>query len=230
MKYELVNEDTIVHNGVECVRIRATQHFGDVKKGDLGGYLARTAYLAATGSCWLYDNAVLGDGASLTLNATARGYTIIEHAIINGRVEINNSKIIGSATNPCLLNKAAYISDSTIEQGAYVSGDVVLSNVKCGCYVRITGNACVYDSVLHPNINIWQNVIVDNSVIGCSIPPWSTVYGSVIDHSVVINKPAHIRDCNLFDNCVINCHNVRVYGFVSTNKPDIIQEDYVKTN
>ena len=38
-------------------RIRALRDFGDVKKGDLGGYIQDSSLLDHAGECWIYDNA-----------------------------------------------------------------------------------------------------------------------------------------------------------------------------
>lgn len=44
-KYELTNE-TKIFNGVELHRIKALKDFGDVKKGDLGGWLEKEENLS----------------------------------------------------------------------------------------------------------------------------------------------------------------------------------------
>lgn len=56
-KYEMLEREV---NGL-C-RIKALRDFGNVKKGDIGGYIEKEANLSHDGDCWVYDNAqVCGD-------------------------------------------------------------------------------------------------------------------------------------------------------------------------
>ena len=76
-KYELTS-DTATHFGTILHRIRALRDFGDVEKGDLGGFVESEANLSNEGNCWVSGNArVSGD---------ARVYGRAE---INGTQEIN---------------------------------------------------------------------------------------------------------------------------------------------
>lgn len=60
-KYELTNEIT-VSSGKTLYRIKAVRSFGDVKEGDLGGFIEKEANLPHDGNAWVYDNAkVYGD-------------------------------------------------------------------------------------------------------------------------------------------------------------------------
>lgn len=62
-KYELLKHDTITVSGVELYRIRALITFGNVKKGDLGGYIQSEGNLRNIFESddedfsWVYDNA-----------------------------------------------------------------------------------------------------------------------------------------------------------------------------
>ena len=62
-KYELLTNDTIeLGGGVTLFRIRALISFGNVKKGELGGYVENEGNLCHSGNAWVYDNArVTGD-------------------------------------------------------------------------------------------------------------------------------------------------------------------------
>jgi len=65
-KYELLKNDTIEHHGRTLYRIRALIDFGDVKAGDLGGYIQYEHNLSQKGICWIYDNAIVYDNASVS--------------------------------------------------------------------------------------------------------------------------------------------------------------------
>ena len=61
-KYELTDE-TINIGNVTLHRIRAVRDFGDVKAGDLGGFIEKEENLSHEGDCWVYDTTWLsGDG------------------------------------------------------------------------------------------------------------------------------------------------------------------------
>ena len=61
-KYELTSETTQTINGETLYRIKALRDFGDVKAGDLGGWVESESNLDHVGDCWVFDNAeVSGD-------------------------------------------------------------------------------------------------------------------------------------------------------------------------
>lgn len=67
-KYELT-EETKVIGGKTLFRIRALRSFGDIKAGDLGGFIENERNLSHEGNAWVGDNAwvdgnarVSGDG------------------------------------------------------------------------------------------------------------------------------------------------------------------------
>lgn len=60
-KFELTDE-TLELYGVKLFRIRALRDFGDVKKGDLGGYIAGEENLSHYEDCWVYKGGKVKDG------------------------------------------------------------------------------------------------------------------------------------------------------------------------
>ena len=61
-KYEFVEGDTIEFFDKTLKRIRVTRDIGDVKKGNLGGYIEKEENLSHGGDCWVGDDAkVYGD-------------------------------------------------------------------------------------------------------------------------------------------------------------------------
>lgn len=60
-KYELTEESIQVF-GKTLYRIRALRDFGDVKAGNIGGYIEKEDNLSQLGNAWVYGNArVYGD-------------------------------------------------------------------------------------------------------------------------------------------------------------------------
>jgi UDP-3-O-[3-hydroxymyristoyl] glucosamine N-acyltransferase len=86
-KYEL-SEDFRLHDylldGKKCRvklwQIRALNDFGEVKSGQLGGWVESEASLSQRGNCWLYDRECLVYGdASVEDDAQVRGTSILCH-------------------------------------------------------------------------------------------------------------------------------------------------------
>lgn len=50
-KYELTDESIVLDNGISLYRIRALMDFGNVKEGDLGGYVQSEQNLSHSGQC-----------------------------------------------------------------------------------------------------------------------------------------------------------------------------------
>lgn len=73
-KYEMMAHDSVLAGARRLFRIRAVRDFGDVRKGDLGGYIESEDNLSHNGECWVYDAAqVYGEGAAVRDNGKAKG-------------------------------------------------------------------------------------------------------------------------------------------------------------
>lgn len=72
MKYELTDE-TIDVSGTTLHRIKALKDFGNVKKGELGGYVESEYNLSQIGNCLVYGNARVYGNAELCGNARVYG-------------------------------------------------------------------------------------------------------------------------------------------------------------
>lgn len=64
-KYELTNETKKV-NGKTFYRIKALKDFGNIKKGELGGYVESENILSQEGNCWIYSGATVDNGTMIT--------------------------------------------------------------------------------------------------------------------------------------------------------------------
>lgn len=73
-KYEITSEE-LVYGGLKLHRIRALRDFGDVRKGDLGGFIEREMNLWHTGDCWIYSDACVYG------NVRIRGAMKVRHTI-----------------------------------------------------------------------------------------------------------------------------------------------------
>jgi hypothetical protein len=118
-KYELLASDCIRVGDRTVYRIRALRDFGDVRRGDLGGYIESESALAHSGQAWVHDAAqVYGPNARVSGNARVRGEAwilgrvdgdaqicdlavIAEHAHVGGRTIVCSDEIVsGESRRP----------------------------------------------------------------------------------------------------------------------------------
>ena len=71
-KYKL-SEETLEIYGHVLHRIIALRDFGEVKKGDLGGFIEKESNLAHDWNCWIYNDAVVRGDAKVYGNAMVCG-------------------------------------------------------------------------------------------------------------------------------------------------------------
>ncbi len=115
-KYKLT-EESIDFFGRTLYRIEALKDFGDVKKGDKGGYVESEKNLSQKGNCWIYDNAkvfgraVIYDDAKVFGNAKIYG-----EAFVRG-----NAKVCGNAQ---ICGNAYVYNDAKVYGNAKVYGEV----------------------------------------------------------------------------------------------------------
>ena len=76
MKYELTS-DSLIIDSVKLYRIRALQKFGDIKIGDLGGYLEHEFNLSQFCNAWIYKNAKVSGNVRISGNTQVTGSTQI---------------------------------------------------------------------------------------------------------------------------------------------------------
>src|ERR1700731_2450176 len=72
-KYELVPDQQIMVAGTTLYRIRALKDFGNVKAGDLGGFVRSEDNLSQRGDCWIDDDAQVYDAAVISDDAQVFG-------------------------------------------------------------------------------------------------------------------------------------------------------------
>ena len=87
-KYELTT-NKINFEGKILYQIKALKDFGEVKKGDLGGYIESEANLSQEGNCWISGNVKISGDAKFSQHDEVFEETEIE---INDDAEYHYSK------------------------------------------------------------------------------------------------------------------------------------------
>lgn len=129
-KYEFVAHDWVIAGQRRLFRIRAVRDFGDVRCGDLGGYIECEENLCHLGDSWVHDVAqVYGPGAVVRENAQVRGESwilgqvdgdaqicdlvvISEHAHVGGHTILYSDEIVRSAGCETLEPSRATVSSA----------------------------------------------------------------------------------------------------------------------
>lgn len=81
-KYVLLEDDTIAFWGKKLFRIKALISFGDVKVGELGGYISKEDNLSHFGNAWVFGDAEVCGNAEVKY---LRDYTVFKNTWSSGR-------------------------------------------------------------------------------------------------------------------------------------------------
>ena len=90
-KYEFTGE-TLNCLGRILHRIRALRDFGNVKAGDIGGWIEKEGNLSHEGNCWVYDEAEVYGAAVIEDEAVIR-----DKAVVGGRAVVGGSAVVGDS-------------------------------------------------------------------------------------------------------------------------------------
>lgn len=113
-KYELTTNTKIVLFGKKLFQIRALKDFGNVKAGQLGGYIEKEENLSHDGNAWIFGDARVFDNAEVCGNAQ-----------VYGNAEISD--------NAWVYGNAEIFGNAQIFDNAWISGNVYIYNNACIC-------------------------------------------------------------------------------------------------
>ena len=133
-KYRLRTDLTKVWGDKTLRAIQALTDFGDVKKGDIGGYVESAYNLSQEGTSWIYGDAVVFGDARVLHDAK-----VYDNAVVSG--------------NACIFGSARVYDEAMVYGGAEVYGNA-----------RVSGNAIVSgkaevcsDEDFYVSKNIWSS-------------------------------------------------------------------------
>lgn len=129
-KYELT-EETKVIDGKTLFRIRALRSFGDIKAGDLGGFIENERNLSHEDNAWVSGNAKVIDNARVSDNALVSGETWVGgNARVDGDAWVNGDGLINS-NNDYLCEKGLGSHNRSASFFKCKDGHI---HVLCGCF------------------------------------------------------------------------------------------------
>jgi hypothetical protein len=96
-KYELLQDGTTDCHGLPLYRIRALIDFGEVKAGDIGGYIGSAGCLQnkfdaeITDTSWVYDNSAVDSYSTVANNSSvSKNSSVIMSNIWNSKIIRSN--------------------------------------------------------------------------------------------------------------------------------------------
>ena len=98
-KFELTTESITNALGKKLFRIKALVEFGDVKAGELGGYVEKEENVSQDGNAWVFGNAKVSGNAKVCDNAKVCGDAKVSgDAWVCDNAEVyDNAKVSGNA-------------------------------------------------------------------------------------------------------------------------------------
>lgn len=139
-KYKLTDETTDFL-GRTLHRIQALKDFGNVKAGDLGGFVESEDNLSQDGDAWIYDNAKVYGNANVFDKAMIRGRAQISgNAKIYGEAKVfDNAKVYGNAS---IFGEAAIYNNARVGEIASIYGRAaVCCDAKVYGFAHVKGYA-----------------------------------------------------------------------------------------
>ncbi|MTS75212.1 hypothetical protein GMC99_08520 [[Ruminococcus] torques] len=124
-KFKLTSEFIVDISGVKLFRIKALIEFGNVKAGDLGGYIEKEENLSHMGDAWVSGDARISGDAQVSGDAWVFGDAqVFGDALVSGDARVSGDKDYAYAHGFGSCNR-------TTTFFRLKDGDV---GVRCGCF------------------------------------------------------------------------------------------------
>lgn len=179
MKYELLEKKNIFFN---LYQIRAVKDFGNIKAGQLGGYVENSDNLSQEGSCWLYERGYAKAYSRIVDDAQIFHAIIYGDAYISGNIELHNRCLIGGARSKVRISGNAKIYSSEILDNSSVSGNTEIHNSILRGNAKAFGDSKIYKSSVCDCGEVFGKAIIrKNSVIKCEVSGCADISETILD-------------------------------------------------
>lgn len=133
-KYKLREDLTKEYNGITLHRVEALKDFGNIKEGELGGYIEKEDNLSQSGNCWVYGYAHVYGNARVYGNAQVYGSAqVYGNALICENAEVyGNALICGDAV--ITKEQDYYVGKNTWSSGRYFTYTRLNKMWRVGCF------------------------------------------------------------------------------------------------
>jgi NDP-sugar pyrophosphorylase family protein len=142
-KYELVEDDFILHEGRKLYRIRALKEVSRlVSKRDLGGYVEGYHNLSQEGECWVFNDAMVYGNARVKDSAIVDDFAeVYDNAVVSINAEVHGcAKIYNNAIvtdNAIVWNDTEIFGNAEVK-AAITGRSLIYENAKLCDFVKVT--------------------------------------------------------------------------------------------
>ena len=239
-KYILTSETMEINKHI-LHRIKALKDFGDVKKGDLGGWVENESNLSHKGNCWVYDDAAVYSEAKVMGNAKVFDCAeIATHSSVMGDAEVHgDARVCGYSIvqdNAKVFDGAEITNHSSVMGDAEVRDDVwVDENSKVQGHAKVTGKYRGVLTLRKALIEGYAEVsgdatismhICDNAKVDC----WDCVMsgGGMICGNARLKGIINIKNyVSIWDRAILDCKVMHLEGYISIKGNARIQGDSI---
>jgi hypothetical protein len=164
-KYILTDETKVLY-GRKLYRIKALKDFGNIKKGDIGGWVEKEENLSHYDNCWVYNEAKVYDNAFVYDEAKVYGNAFVYgNAKVYGDAEVRGyARVYGNAR--VYDNAKVYGNTTTVFGYAQVYGEARVHGDASDVGVHVFGYAIV---TIPPTLisGLEYRVIITDNLIFC---------------------------------------------------------------
>ena len=154
-KYELTEQYLYDERNNQVFQIKALKNFGDVKKGDLGGYIQREYNLSQEGDCWVYGNSSVSEFARVQDDAKIKDFCKMNDyaRLRNNSLMLEEAHMEGMTD---LADNAIIKGEAHMEGRARAFGDAIIEKSPIYIYdkevrITITDDHIIIDGVSNVN-------------------------------------------------------------------------------
>lgn len=190
-KYELTDQTLEIRKSsgeiVTLYRIQALKDFDNVGKGDFGGYIEKEYNLSQDGDCWVYDDSMIYDYATVEGNAKVFGESsVYDNANVYGNARVYDRVTINDYSDVCensIVCNGSYVSGSSdINKNAKVINSSIVASY-------ITGHAIVLGESALKSVTVKDNVIIKNTnIVGPDLYIVNNAVISSISDLIIVKK------------------------------------------
>ena len=93
-KYEILKNNSIEFNGKTLYRIKALKNFGNIKKGDIGGFIEKEENLSHENNCWIYGDAEVFGNAKVFKDILEKKINKDEYELFQEQLDVLISQVV----------------------------------------------------------------------------------------------------------------------------------------
>lgn len=167
-KYTILTNDTKTapFGNLTLFRIEANKTFGNIKKGDKGGYIQKEENLSTTDKAWVADKAMVFGSGKVSGNAQVYGNALVCGSVSENAKVYDNAQVIGSSQvygNARIYGNAEIYGDAQVKDNAQVYDDAkVKGNALIFGNARIHGKGWVgFNQKIGSDREITRDIMID---------------------------------------------------------------------